>query len=748
MRHLRAAAAVLTISGSALLGACASEPRASAPSASSAGAHGAMAGYLEQHAATRGFTLGRPAATAMTPTGDKVYFLRSGPRSFVRDLYEWDAATGQERVLLTADQVLAGEEEVLTAEELARRERTRSTARGIASFGLSKDGAKMLVPLSGRVFVIDLASGAQREFKSDAGFPIDPRFSPDGSMFASVRDGDLYIADLASGQERRLTTKESETVTHGLAEFVAQEEMSRHEGYWWSPDAKRIAFQRTDTDGMMRFYIPDPANPGKEPQSWPYPRAGTKNADVRLAVQDVAGGEPVWVDWDRERYPYLATVKWPENAPLTILVQNREQTEQALLAVNDATGSTSVLHVERDGAWINLDQSMPRWLKDGSGFLWTTERDGWWRLELRDRTGAHVRDVTPAGFNLRGVAKVDEGRGLVWLTGGDDPTQSHLFRARLDGSGPPERITMEPGMHGASFCEDGSAFLHTFSGLNDPGSTTVRRADDGAALGTLRSEAEAPPFGVNGQIVRVGGPDGLDALVIRPRGFVEGRRYPVLVSVYGGPHAQTVTAAARGRHLNQWFADHGFIVVSIDGRGTPARGRDWERAIKFDLIGPALADQKRGLRLLGERFPEMDLSRVGIFGWSFGGYFAAMATMREPETFHAGVAGAPVCDWIDYDTHYTERYLGVPDDHPDAYERSNVLTYAPQLRRPLLIIHGTADDNVYLVHSLKMSDALFRAGIDHEFLTLAGQTHMVAAPEFYTPLQKRTIEHFVRTLKP
>lgn len=730
----------------ALVGACASQPKPASATVEAPSRSVALSGYLEQHAATRGFTLGRPASTTLTPTGDKVYFLRSGPRSFVRDLYEFDTATGQERLLLTADQILAGKEEVLTVEELARRERTRSTARGIASFELSKDGEKMLVPLSGRIFVIDRASGQRREFTSKAGFPIDPRFSPDGAMIAAVREGDLYVTDLNTGAERRLTTKDSETVTNGLAEFAAQEEMGRTAGYWWSPDATRIAYQRNDTEGMMQFYIPDPANPGKAPNSFPYPRAGTKNADVRLGVMSASGGETVWVDWDREQYPYLATVKWPENGPLTILVQNREQTEEVLLAVNEATGSTSTLLVERDDAWINLDQDMPRWFEDGSGFLWTSERSGWWRLERRARDGSLVRELTPAGFPLRGVVSVDEDRGVIWLSAGEDPTQTHLYRMPLAG-GEPTRVTSEPGVHGASFSKDGSVYLHTFSSMNDLGSTTVTRFD-GTPLGVLASAAETPPFDVNAELVRIGASPQFNAMIIRPRNFEPDRRYPVLVSVYGGPHAQVVTSAARGRTLNQWFADHGFIVVAIDGRGTPSRGRDWERAIKHDLIGPALADQKAALRALGERYPEMDLSRVGIYGWSFGGYFSAMAVMREPETFHVGVAGAPVCDWIDYDTHYTERYLGVPDDHPDAYERSNVLTYAKDLRRPLLVIHGTADDNVYLVHSLKMTDALFRAGVPYDFLPLAGQTHMVAAPEVYAPLQQRTIDYFVEHLNP
>jgi len=680
------------------------------------------------------FRNGQPASVKVTPSGDAVLFLRSGPRSFERDLYLFDPDSGEERRLLTAEDLLGGDEEELSAEEKARRERMRLAAGGIATYSLSKDGERILAPLSDRLFLVEVASGEVREVPAGPGgraesFPFDPQLSPDAGKVGFVLDGDLYVVELESGERHRLTRRDSETVTHGLAEFVAQEEMDRYHGFWWSPDGEFLAYQRTDTAGMEVFRIADPFDPSRPPQEWPYPRPGKKNAEVRLGVVPAAGGETVWVEWDRERYPYLATVKWPEGAPLTILLQNREQTEELLLAVDAATGATEEMLVERDPAWINLDQKMPRWLPGGDGFLWTTERNGWWQLELRARDGSLRHTVTPPGFPMHGFLHLDGGGEHVHLLASEDPTESHVYRLPLrPEDGAPRRLTRDPGVHGAVFAEGGELWVDAHEAVDEAPAWIVRDGD-GRRLGKLGSEQAAPPFEVRPELVRVGEEPGFDAAVVRPNDFDPGLRYPVIVRVYGGPHKQMVTASRDDYLLDQWLAEQGYLVVRADGRGTPNRGREWERAIRSDFIGPPLEDQVRAIRALGERFPAMDVERVGIFGWSYGGYFSAMAVMQHPELFDVGVAGAPVTDWHDYDTHYTERYIGLPDADPEAYERSSVLSYASRLERPLLIIHGTADDNVYFLHGLKMSDALLRAGRDHVFLPLPGATHMVREPE-------------------
>jgi dipeptidyl-peptidase 4 len=719
-----------------------SEGAGSLPSAG----QGADPKFLEQYSATYHFSLGTPQSIHVAQGGRTVVFLRSAARSFVRDLYEVDVATGRERLLASAEKLLGGGEQHLSAEEKARLERARIAARGITVYDLSQDGARIVVPLSGRLFAGERATGAFHQLPSEGGDPIDPRFSPDGARVACVRGGDLYVIDAAAGTQRRLTTGATPTLSHGLAEFVAQEEMERREGYWWSPDSKTIAYEEADTSKVEVFHIADPMHPERPADAWPYPRPGRNNAEVRLGLVPVGGGgsATVWVDWDRAKYPYLARVTWEKEGPLTLLVQNRRQTEEQLLAVDPATGSTRSLLVESDPAWLNLMPAVPHWLEDGSGFLWISERTGEARLELRGSDGSARRWLTPPGFGLHSLVGVDNRGAAAYVVASADPTQAQLWRVPLQGGGQPVALTREPGIYGAVFARDASASVWSETLLSGGRSWSVRRRD-GSAAGTLRSTAEQPPFFPRLELTTAG-PLGFRAAIVRPRAFQPGRKYPVLVRVYGGPTAQTVHSSPWEYLLDQWMADHGFVVVTLDGRGTPGRGREWERVIKGNLIDVQLGDQVDGLQALAAKYAELDPSRVGMFGWSFGGYFSAMAAMRRPDVYKAAVAGAPVVDWQDYDTHYTERYLGLPADNQDGYRKSSVLTWCGQLAVPLLIVHGTADDNVYILHSLKLADALFRAGKSYEFLVLPGFTHMVPDAQVQTSLQGRILAFFTAHL--
>lgn len=713
--------------------------------------------FLVQYAETFRFSRGWPRSIKITPNGDAVLYLRSGPRDAVQNLYEFNPVTGQERVLLTAETILQGDAEELSAEELARRERMRSTARGIASYSLSKDGRRILVSLSGGLYVIDRAGGAVRELPDDGGFPLDARFSPDGRYVACVRDGDLYVIEVDSGAQTRLTHRPGEHISYGLSEFIAQEEMGRFAGYWWSPDSRRIAYQATDTSMLETMHIADAMRPDIPPQIWPYPRPGRDNADVRLGVMDVTGGDTIWIDWDRKAYEYLATVRWQENAPLTLVIQNRYQTELVILTADDETGQTQVAHVEKDPAWINLEQDMPHWVPGRGTFLWATERYGDWVLEERTPGVEEAIIVAPNGpANYRGFFSLSEdGQQLAILVdrpteSKPHPTQRHLaFLERDRSTGewtePKTNESAPPGIESATFAPDHKLSIRRFTTASDEGAYTLYDAA-GSLLGELPSTAEQPPFKPNVELVTLKLDREYEAAIIRPRNFSPLAKYPVVESVYGGPGHPVVSVASSRYVLDQWIADHGFIVVRIDGRGTPGKGRSWERAIKGNLIYEPLNDHVAALKALGRRCPQMDMNRVGIYGWSFGGYFSAMAVMQHPDVYQAGVAGAPVCDWMDYDTHYTERYLSLPADNPGGYQYSSVLQYADELRRPLLLIHGTTDDNVYFTHSLKISEALFRSGIHHEFLPLSNFTHMVADPTVTVRLNTAIVGFLQRNL--
>lgn len=697
---------------------------------------------LEQYARTWRFRLGAPESVRVTPDGREVLFLRSGPRDFVRDLYAFDVATGAERRLLTAAELLGGADEALTAEERARRQRQRMAARGIASFQLSSDGGRILFPLSGRLYVYDRASRRVRTIAEQGAAPVDPRWSPDGRKVACVRGGEIHVVDADDGSQRALTSGSPEGVTRGTAEFVAQEEMDRMQGYWWSPDSETIAYQETDEREVERFHIADPMHPERAADAFAYPRAGRRNAVVKLGLVPARGGATTWVEWDREAFPYLASVTWDAGAPLTLLVQNRAQTEERLLAVSP-DGRTRELLRETDDAWVNIDPSSPRWLPQGAGFLWSTERAGRWQLELRRPDGSLDRVLVPPDAGYRRLVHLDGERRVIHFLASDEPSEQHVWRRALDGDAPAVRETTEPGEHDVVVGSAGVRVVHLTSLTAAPAWRVLR---DDVAAGTLASQVEEPVVAPRIELTEVGD-DRLRAAIVRPSNHRAGQRLPVLLMVYGGPHAQMVGASRARFMLAQYFAEQGFAVVSLDGRGTPNRGREWERAIHRAFGDVPLDDQVRGLQALGARLPELDLERVGVYGWSFGGYLAALATLRRPDVFRAGIAGAPVADWRDYDTHYTERYLGVPSgDDDETYRHSSLLTWADGLRRPLLVFHGTADDNVYFLHGIRLSDALFRAGRSHEFVPLAGSTHGVSDPAVAQVLYRHMAEFLRRNL--
>jgi dipeptidyl-peptidase-4 len=707
-------------------------------------AHGADADFLSRYAATYRFRLGRPSAVEITPDGGSVLFLRSGPRGFDRDLYEMKLPDGPERLLLRSEDLLGASPAEITPEEKARRERMRLAAGGIAAYELSADGSRVLVPLGGRLFLVDREDGGLREIGSSAGFPIDPRFSPDGTKVACVREGDLYVIDLSSGRETRLTRGANENLTHGVAEFVAQEEMGRRKGYWWSPDSKRIVYQRTDTSAVERFYIADSMRPEREPDAWPYPRPGATNASVELGIIPVKGGETLWIEWDRATYEYLAAVRWTAGAPLTLLVQNRRQTEERLLSVDAKTGETSTLLAEQDDAWLNLHAAMPRWLPDGRRFLWISENSGMPRLELRDRDGSLVRTLHETSLGLRRFELLLDGGRNALVQAGSDPTRSSLFRIPLDEPGEPVSLVGDDGVRSV-VSGAGGRDRFAYRAADATGHERYVVTDSTGSLAVeIPSAVESHDLQLQLEFVEIGDGIRFHAVLVRPAAFDPAVRYPVLIHVYGGPGAQRVRRDGTRYLIDQWFANHGYVVVSIDGRGTPGRGRDWERAIKGDLIEIPLADQFAALEALGDRYPELDLERVGIHGWSFGGYFSAMAALRRPGRVRAAVAGAPVVSWSGYDTHYTERYMDLPQRNPDGYASADVLTYASRLERPLLLIHGTADDNVYFMHSLELADALLREGKTFQFLPLPGFTHMVTDPEVIERMNLRKLDFFDR----
>jgi dipeptidyl-peptidase 4 len=692
--------------------------------------------YLQRLTETQNFSLGRPTHAEPTADGKSVIFLRAiSAQDRTNALYEFNTVTRETSVLVTPDELLHGTSERLSVEERARRERTRTAAGGITSFKLSRDSSQVVFGLNGKIVVLNRGDGRAAQLETGDAPVIDPSLSPDGQRVAYARDNNLFVYDLHAKQERAITTDGTDLKSYGSAEFVAQGEMGRTSGYWWLPDSRSIVYQVNDNSRVEVWNVADPAYPENPPTPSRYPRPGKPNVSVRLAVCPIDQPEPARpIEWDHNKYPYLVRVTPSEDGPLTITVETREQHDLALLLVDPTTGQTRTLIEEHDPAWVNIDQQMPHWLSGGK-FLWTSERQGAWELQLHRPDGQLEKVLLPPDAHYQRLGGVTANE--IFFLAGEDPGKHELWRVALDGTG---TKMIADGVHTVEFGEhQDSIYIDTLETPKSLAKSFVRRID-GSTVGELPSIAEELPYYPRIEFTIANDNPVFHAAIVRPRDFAPNKKYPVIVDVYGGPGHTKIMQAARGYLMDQWLADQGFIVVSMDGRGTPGRGRDWERAIYLKLGEIPLADQVTGLRALGLVYPELDLDRVGITGWSFGGYMSALAVLRQPGVFKAAVAGAPVTDWLDYDTYYTERYLGLPGQ--EVYAAASLLESAPRLERPLLLIHGTADDNVYLRHSLKLIDRLERAGRSFEFLPLSGSTHMVPDPVLRQQIEKRTAKFF------
>jgi dipeptidyl-peptidase-4 len=657
--------------------------------------------------------------------GSRVVYLRSkGGEDPLGCLWRLDLAHQQERCIADPRD-LGADDSRLPPEERARRERSRESAGGIVAFATDDQATVAAFTLGGQLFVADLVSGDTHAL-AVSGPVIDPRPSPDGSRVAFVRDGALHVVGVDGSGERQIAgdgpalsptaSLHEDRVTWGLAEFIAAEEMDRLRGFWWSPDSQRLAVARVDTTPVQRWHIGDPAEPSTVPVTLAYPAAGTPNADVSLFVVDL-DGQSFEVAWDHGALPYLAEVVWSASGPLTLVVQSRNQRQRVVLAANaegaDA-GAVRVASRVTDERWVDLVAGVPRWLPDGQ-LVDTADGQDTRRLTVGGRP------VTPVKLQVRAVVSVSPS-GLIFTASQDDPAAVSVWRVSVDGQ-ELERLTAPDEV--AAAVGDPATLVTVARRLDRPGAITMVRH----RLGTLpvRSLASTPVITTRAQLLWLGQRQLRAVLCLPSDHRPDAGPLPVLLDPYGGPHGQRAVASHDALLGSQWFADQGFAVLVADGRGTPGRGPAWERSVAGDLATAPLDDQVDALTACAQAHPGLlDLRRVAIRGWSFGGYLAALGVLRRPDVFAAAIAGAPVTDMALYDTHYTERYLGLPDEQPQAYAASSLLGDAASLRRPLLLIHGLADDNVVSAHTLRLSRALLEAGRPHTVLPLSGVTHMTS----------------------
>ncbi|MGP7998111.1 MAG: prolyl oligopeptidase family serine peptidase [Streptosporangiaceae bacterium] len=692
--------------------------------------------FPRQQARTRRFSLGVPRSFRVSPDGRRVTFLRSKSGADpLTCLWQLHVAGGpgetahEELVADPAALDAAGDD--LPAAEKARRERAREQAGGIVSYATNSDLRVAVFTLGGRVFLTELA-----ELGSPAGPPQeiaahvpahDPRPDPAGRLMGYVSAGALHVLDIRTGQDRVLAGPDGQPgLSFGLAEFIAAEEMGRLRGYWWAPDSSAILTARVDEGPVQRWHIADPANPGRPPAEVRYPAAGTANADVSLLLARLDGSQAE-VGWDRGAFEYLVAVDWSVADPL-IVVQSRDQRRMQLLQADPATGQTTLIREDTDPKWVDIVAGLPARTSDAR-IAWAAVLQGARRL-LLGTAGEHragtATAVTPATLHVRDVLGTD-GETVLFTASGPEPAEIGLWLY-----GPPtglRQISPPGGVHGGT--RSGGTTVLVSRTLAEPGARTGiwRDAEPDRRI-PVASHAEQPSLPAPRPDLFPAGSRQIRTALLLPSWHRPGSaRLPVLLDPYGGPHAQRVLAAQDAFLTSQWLAEQGFAVLVADGRGTPGRGPEWDRAVWHDLAGRVLEDQISALHAAAERNADLDLSRVAIRGWSFGGYLAALAVLRRPDVFHAAVAGAPVTDWALYDTHYTERYLGDPGHDPAPYQDCSLIRAAPELSRPLQLIHGLADDNVVVAHTLRLSAALLAAGRPHCVLPLSGVTHMTPQEE-------------------
>jgi dipeptidyl-peptidase 4 len=686
-----------------------------------------------------------PRGVKVSPDGLKVGLLRGRAADLHQlDLWTYDVKTGKLELRVESSKLVPVEH--LSDAERARRERERiAEYRGIVDYDWAPDGQHVLFTLGGILYLYDLgapANTALRQLTKGSQSIIDAQVSPRGRYVSFVRDQDLWVIDLKGGGERRLTTDGGGVVHNAEAEFVAQEEMGQTSGYWWAPDDSAIAYKRFDESAVpiaRRFEIYADRTEVVEQR---YPAAGDPNVAVKLGLVAPTGGESRWIDLGANADIYLVRADWtPDGRALAFQRLARDQKRLDLVLVDAGSLKQAALVSDTSASWINLSDDL-RFLKNQRGFIWSSERSGSRHLYLYGLDGRLHHPLTEGAWNVDDLLAVDESAGLVYLASNRDAIiDRQVYSVRLDGhdAANPRRISRGEGWHLAQFARDSrrvALYVDTYADVDTPPQVSIN-APDGHRLAwiepnTLDSTHPYWPFHdhhVVPEFGRIRADDGQDLqyAVFKPPGFDPARRYPVFVSVYGGPTVQTVTRNWPNV-INEYMAQQGYVVFTLDNRGSARRSRTFSDPILGRLGDVEVRDQLAGVRWLQTQ-PWIDAKRIGVFGWSYGGYMTLMLLAKGSDLIAAGAAVAPVTDWHLYDTCYTERYLGTPKDNAQGYADSSVFAALDGLKSPLLLAHGMADDNVLFVNSTRLMSELQRRGVQFELMTYPGAKHGLSTPQ-------------------
>ncbi|WP_293903761.1 S9 family peptidase [Phenylobacterium sp.] len=698
----------------------------------------------------------RARGVKLSPDGKAVTYIKTRADDLtVTDLWIADVAGGEPRLLLDGKS-LAPEARDLSEAEKARRERAGVATRGIVDYEWDRQGRVILAPVEGDLWVYDVAAGAARQLTHTASDEIDAKVSPKGAFVSFVRDDNLYIVPTTGGAERALTRGGTELKSWATAEFIAQEEMDRHTGYWWSPDDSRLAVAFVDQTPIDIVERPEVNATGARVVAQRYPRPGRPNARVDLYIQPLAGPR-LKVDLGGNPDVYLARVDWSKDGR-TLYVQReaRDQRRLDLLAIDAATGKGKVILSETSPHWVDLTEDF-RPLADGT-FLWSSETSGYRHLYLHGADGKLIRAVTSGDWPVDQVEGVDEATAsVIFSAHKDTPLERRIYSVSYATPGPPRALTPPGGQWTVTVAEQGGAFVGTYNDPTTPPQTALYRAD-GSRVRWIEQNAliASHPFWPYVERLRepafgtVKAADGQDLYwsLRTPPDFDATKRYPAIVQVYGGPGSALVSRSWATPE-DQILLDAGYILFKLDNRGTPNRALAFKTAIDRRMGQMEVDDQIAGARYL-QSLPYVDKDRLGVTGWSYGGYMTLLLLTTPDSPFRAGVAGAPVTDWRLYDTHYTERFMGTPADNVSGYAATEVVARLPRLKPgALLLMHGMADDNVTFDHSTRVLFALQAAGTPFETMVYPGLRHRGGwTPKNRMHRTMMTVDFFDRKLKP
>ncbi len=694
-----------------------------------------------------------PRRLEFTPDGRHVAFLYSEGGTLVQSLWTHDLDTGERRRIVgpASDGAIGA----LSLEEQLRRERARVRELGVSDYAFGKaDGGEtlLLVPYDGKL-LLGRGDGPPTPLEGGDG-ALEARLSPDGTHVAFVRDDELYVLPLTDGVARGLTSSARDGVTNGVAEYVAQEEMDRAEGYWWSQDGTHLAFVQADSTAIPLYPIVHQGGDDLAVEEHRYPFSGARNATVRLGVvpRDGAPDDVVWMDLGPDADVYLARVAWRPDGVLTAQIESRDQRTLRVVAFDGRTGAATTLIEESGGPWLNLSNA---WRSLTSGeFIFSSEKSGHRHLSLYDRDGKELRLLTSGEWMVTDIAAVDEERRIVYCHGTREGVlERHLYAVGLDDASI-RRVTAAPGWHAAVVSPDCQTYIDGFSALDAAPSFVVKTVPENVVVAVLHEGAATTPASLGLLVPELATLQTRDGATLHAAIYASDetrastRPHPLVVSVYGGPQAQRVAAQwdLTVDMRAQYLAQQGFVVLKVDNRGSANRGLAFEAPLALHMGGVEVDDQVDGVRWLTAR-PYVDGARVGIYGWSYGGYMTCMMLMRAPDVFSTGVAGAPVTFWEGYDTHYTERYMATPASNPEGYRESSVLRHVASLQGDLLLIHGLVDENVHVRHTMRLVTALIAADKPYDLALFPAERHMPRDAAGLLYLEQRLTAHLTRTLQ-